>query len=190
MECNERKMKKKKNICCCSSYTVIAMPYVYIWWVLTGRTFIKTKHHFHDVLTHCGEVTPYGDIGLGQHWLRYWLAAWQHQAITCTNINFSLVWFCCIDLRAISQWVPKLPFCIMHLKNMLLKLLPHLPEARLKVLLQWNSTSVYTSWTYSTYHLELALGTFIRHFISACLVCHTSSEKISLNLYSKIHGSR
>ena len=44
----------------------------------------------------------------------------------------------------------------------------------LKVLLQWNSTSVYTSCTYSTYHLELALGTFICHFISACLVCHTS----------------
>ena len=43
-----------------------------------------------------------------------------------------------------------------------------------KVLLQWNSTSVYTSCTYSTYHLELALGTFICHFISACLVCHTS----------------
>ena len=21
-------------------------------------------------LTHCGLVTPYGDIGLGQHWLR------------------------------------------------------------------------------------------------------------------------
>ena len=45
---------------------------------------------------------------------------------------------------------------------------------KLKVLLQWNSTSVYTSCTYSTYHLELALGTFICHFISACLVCHTS----------------
>ena len=44
----------------------------------------------------------------------------------------------------------------------------------LKVLLQWNSTSVKTSCTYSTYHLELALGTFICHFISACLVCHTS----------------
>ena len=28
-----------------------------------------------------------------------------------------------------------------------------------KVLLQWKSTSVYTSWTYSTYHLELTLGT-------------------------------
>ena len=44
----------------------------------------------------------------------------------------------------------------------------------IKVLLQWNSTSVFTSCTYSTYHLELALGTFICHFISPCLVCHTS----------------
>ena len=26
------------------------------------------------------------------------------------------------------------------------------------MLLQWKSTSVYTSWTYSTYHLRLALG--------------------------------
>ena len=43
-----------------------------------------------------------------------------------------------------------------------------------RVLLQWNSTSVYTSCTYSTYHLELALATFICHFISACLICHTS----------------
>ena len=47
-------------------------------------------------------------------------------------------------------------------------------KVHLKVLLQWNSTSVYTSCTYSTYHLELALGTFICHFISACLVFHTS----------------
>ena len=42
-------------------------------------------------------------------------------------------------------------------------------DMRFKVLLQWNSTSVYTSWTYSTYHLELALSTFMRHFISAYL---------------------
>ena len=59
-----------------------------------------------------------------------------------------------------------------------------------KGLLQWKSTSVYTSWTYSTYHLELALDTFMRHFESACLVCHTSWAKIYLNSYSKIHGSR
>ena len=48
----------------------------------------------------------------------------------------------------------------------------------LKVLLQWKSTWVYTSWTYSTYHLEFALGTLMRHFVSACLVCHISWENI------------
>ena len=46
-----------------------------------------------------------------------------------------------------------------------------------EVLLQWKSTSVYTSSTYSIYHLELALGTVMPHFVSACLVCHTSWEK-------------
>ena len=39
----------------------------------------KYKHHitmfvcnmcFHKVLTHCGLVTRYGDIEMGQHWLR------------------------------------------------------------------------------------------------------------------------
>ena len=66
-----------------------------------------------------------------------------------------------------------------------------LPKTRLiKVLLQWKSTSVHNSWTYSTNHPELDLGTFMRHFVSARLVCHTYCEKISLNSYSKIHGSR
>ena len=27
-------------------------------------------------LTYCGLVMPYGDIDLGQHWLRQWLVAW------------------------------------------------------------------------------------------------------------------
>ena len=30
-------------------------------------------------LTHCGLVTPYGTIGLGQHWVRLWLASRQQQ---------------------------------------------------------------------------------------------------------------
>ena len=62
--------------------------------------------------------------------------------------------------------------CYMHLLTNTNNRMGH--GQHLKVLLQWNSTSVYTSCTYSTYHLELALGTFICHFISACLVCHTS----------------
>ena len=33
----------------------------------------------------CGPVTPHGDIDVGQHWLRKFLAAWQHQAIIWTH---------------------------------------------------------------------------------------------------------
>ena len=32
-------------------------------------------------LTHCSLEMPYVDTDLGQHWIRYWLVAWQHQAI-------------------------------------------------------------------------------------------------------------
>ena len=39
-------------------------------------------------LNHCGLVMPYGEINLGQHRLRLWLVAWQHQAIIWTNVDF------------------------------------------------------------------------------------------------------
>ena len=61
-------------------------------------------------LIHCGILTPCGNIDLGQHWLRYLLAAWCRQAITWTNADFSLVRFCGIHLSAILQQVPKLLF--------------------------------------------------------------------------------
>ena len=38
-------------------------------------------------LTQCGLVMSYGDIELGQHWLRWWLVAWWHKAITWTSAN-------------------------------------------------------------------------------------------------------
>ena len=41
------------------------------------------------VLTHWGLVTPYGDRDLGQHWVRQWLVAWWHQAVTRTNVDLS-----------------------------------------------------------------------------------------------------
>ena len=43
------------------------------------------------ILTHCDLVMPYGDIDLGQHWLREWLVAWRHQAIIWTNVGLSSV---------------------------------------------------------------------------------------------------
>ena len=64
-------------------------------------------------LTHCGLVMLYGD--LDQYWLRWWLDAWWHQAITWTNADFSSVRFCDIHLRAISQQGPELLFGTMSL---------------------------------------------------------------------------
>ena len=80
-------------------------------------------------LTHCGLVMPYGGIDWGQHWLRWWLVAWRHQAITWTNVGDSLMRCCGIHLRAILHRVPKLLFHTMNLKIILLKLLPHPPKA-------------------------------------------------------------
>ena len=74
-------------------------------------------------------MTPHGDIGLDQHWLGWWFVAWWHQAITWTSVDFSLVRFFGIHLRAIPQWALKLLFCIMSLKILLLKFLLHLPGA-------------------------------------------------------------
>ena len=39
-----------------------------------------------------------GDIDLGQHLARLWLAAIKQQVITWPNIHFSLVMFCGIQL--------------------------------------------------------------------------------------------
>ena len=62
-------------------------------------------------LTHWSLVMPYGDTELGRHWFRWWLGAWWHQAITWTNIDFSLVRLCGIHLKAISQPVSNLFPC-------------------------------------------------------------------------------
>ena len=78
--------------------------------------------------TYCGLVDPYGNMDLGQHWFRWWLVAWRHQAIIWTNVHFSLVRFCGILLRTISHWIPMLLLCVMSLKIKLLKLSPRANE--------------------------------------------------------------
>ena len=55
------------------------------------------------LLTHCGQVTPYGNIDLGQHWFRQWLVAWQHQAITYANSNRHLPGSWAIHIKAIHS---------------------------------------------------------------------------------------
>ena len=76
----------------------------------------------HDVimdevdLTHCGLMTPYGDLDLGQHWPRWWLVALQHQAITWASIDLSSGWPSKIHLRVISQEIPQVPITKIILK--------------------------------------------------------------------------
>ena len=81
-------------------------------------------------LTHCDLETQYGDTDLDRHGLRWWLAAWQHQAITRTNVQLLWVRFCGIHLKAISQWLPELLFSKTNKKITLLKLLSCLPVAK------------------------------------------------------------
>ena len=50
-----------------------------------------------------------------QHWSREWLVVGWNQAIVLSNVDFSLMQFCGIHPRAISQPVPQLLFCIMSL---------------------------------------------------------------------------
>ena len=69
-----------------------------------------------SVLTNGGLVIPYGDKYQGQHWFRWWLVAWRHQAITWTNVDLSSVRFSGIHLRAISQEIPQPSITKIHLK--------------------------------------------------------------------------
>ena len=80
-------------------------------------------------LTHCGLVMPYGDRDLGQHWLRSWLVAWRHQAITWTNVDWSSVKSSDIDIMAISQEMPQAPITKICLKIACLKFHSNFPGA-------------------------------------------------------------
>ena len=59
-------------------------------------------------------MTPDGDIGLGQHWLRH---------ITWTNAHFSLERFYEIQLEAILQRLHKQLFSVMSFENYTFKII-------------------------------------------------------------------
>ena len=90
---------------------------------------IQARRQVSLSLTHCGLVMPYGDIDLGQHWLRWWLVAWRHQAITWTNVDFTSIGPFSTHLRRISQEMLKISIHKMSLKTLLRKPFPHLSGA-------------------------------------------------------------
>ena len=54
-------------------------------------------------LTHSSLVMPYGNIDLGQHWLRQWPVTWWSKTIIRTNADLSSVRSSEIHLGAILQ---------------------------------------------------------------------------------------
>ena len=89
-------------------------------------------------LWHSGIVTPYGDRDLSQHWLKKWLVAWLHQAITRTYVDLSSS---DIHIMAISQEMPQPSFTKIRFKITFLKFHPNFPEANVlisRLLMTWQ----------------------------------------------------
>ena len=86
--------------------------------MLTQISVALTASLGHNKLTHGSLVMPYGEIDLGQHWLRWWLVAWQHQAITWTNVYFSLARSSDNHLMA---WTIRPWFCKWHFWQSLIR---------------------------------------------------------------------
>ena len=80
-------------------------------------------------LTHFGLVTPYGDRDLGHHWLRKWLVAWRHQAITWTIVDLWSLRSSDVHLRAISLEISKPSVTKISLKIIFLRFYWNLPGA-------------------------------------------------------------
>ena len=107
-------------------------------------------------LIHRGLVIPNGNTDLGQRWIRQWLAAWRHQAITWTNVDLSSMEFCGIRLRSISQEILKISTYKMSSWNALVKLFPHSNESIGNVLINkthLGNSFVRSSATFSQFFL-------------------------------------
>ena len=51
---------------------------IHVFPFIRTSSFIQSNGvNYLNKLTHSGQVTPYDNIELGQHWLRQWLVAWR-----------------------------------------------------------------------------------------------------------------
>ena len=74
-------------------------------------------------------MTPYDNVDIGQHWLRKWLAAWRHQAITWTIVDLSSVRSSDNHLKVILQEIPEPPITNISLNITYLKFDESFPGA-------------------------------------------------------------
>ena len=88
-------------------------------------------------------MTPYVDRDLGQLWLRQWLVAWRHQAITWTNVDLSTLRSYAIHPRALSWEDLKLHTNKIRMKFEFLKSHPALPGSN--ELTHWSCV-IHMNW--------------------------------------------
>ena len=101
---------------------------VITWTSIDVLLNVSLRARFNAILTHCGLSTPYGDINLGQHYLRKWLSAWRHQAIIRTK-DLSSVKSSGIHLRVILQEIPQVSVTEISLTIAYLKFCSNIPGA-------------------------------------------------------------
>ena len=63
------------------------LMHICVTWPQWIKPQTSTSQPSVSYITSCGLVKLYDDIDLRQHWLRQWLVAWWHQAITWTNVH-------------------------------------------------------------------------------------------------------
>ena len=119
-----------------TTITSITTKPIYNWEIYFSNPVSKMDSCDHqdcrarrESLTHCGLVAPHDDMDLSQHWLRQWLAAWLHQAITWTNIDFSPLGSNNIHLWTISPEIPQPTLTKITFKTIYLQFHSHLPGA-------------------------------------------------------------
>ena len=119
--------------------------FICVLWFSPAITYRSSREHVFDdyTLTFCGLVTPFGDIYLRQHWLRLWLVAWWHQAITWTNVDLLSVHFNDIYLRAILQATYQPAITKINLKIIYIKFCSNLPGTNE---LKFTTTSPCGQW--------------------------------------------
>ena len=91
--------------------------------------------------------------------------------------------FCSIQLRSISQCVPKLLFCTMSLKTILLKTLPHLPganELKQCMRLVWPYFSLLTIKANRIYGVDIWLSFHFPNYMSVWGIPACSLEVMTL----------
>ena len=122
-----------------------------------------------NMITHNGLVMPYGDLELDQHWLRYGLVAWQHQAITWTTVDLSSLRFGYIHLRAIlceisQPSITKITFEINHQSN-------------------WNCLHIWFTIFIQTFHESILSFAFIFPGHESFEACLRTSLTVSITIF-------